>query len=476
MNKVIHLNRPPVPVPPVPEFAPARILEIELAQPLPTIVAHDERGRSYQRALCLVRLHTQPLGVVEFQFDEQGISAAHCAEQIWQRLHRRINEHLRQDDLPLITGLTSDGLPVCEPRCVKEREEFLAHAPFVSVIVPTHDRPEMLVSCVRSLLALDYPHYEIIVVDNAPSTQASAECIREISQDAPHIRYLREDQPGVSWARNCGMLGARGNILAFTDDDVVVDRYWLAELIRGFSHAENVACVTTGYTLPLELETPAQFWYEAYTGAYWFQENGGTWWDFTRHIYNMKEHHAKTALYPYRAGMFGCGMSMAFTASFLRSVRGFDPALGGSGPSRTGEDLAVFFQAITRGYTLVNEPAALIYHLHRREYQALRRQVYNYGMGITAYLTKSLLDSPHFLFHFIGKLFLAGFLHPGHQPKKTRKMPAHYPRELVKIKRKGMLYGPLACIQSRRITRNIHKNLSSMRENRTAHLFKKGGS
>lgn len=463
MRADIQAYRPAAPAPLVPALAPARILEIELAQPLPAIAACDEQGRSYQRALCVVRLHTQPLGVVEFQFDEQGVSAAHCAQQVWQRLHGQINEHLRQDALPPITELTPLGQPVSAPRCVQEREEFLAHAPFVSVIVPTHDRPETVAACVRSLLALCYPRYEVIVVDNAPATEGTVECIREISQDTPQVRYLREDRPGVSWARNAGILAARGDILAFTDDDVQVDPYWLAELIRGFSRAKNVACVT-GCNLPMELETPAQFWYEAYGGVHLFQEDDGIRWDFIRHIYDMRDHRAKVALYPYRAGVFGGGTSMAFTVSFLRSVQGFDPALGGNGPSRCGQDIAVFFQVITRGYTLVYEPAALIYHLNRREYQALRRQIYNYGVGITAYLTKSLLEAPHLQFDFLAKVALAGVLHLGQHSAERRKMPAHYPEELVKIRRKGMLYGPLAYLQSRRRMRNIQKTAPNMQE------------
>ncbi len=463
MSTDIQVYPPPAPAPLVPDLAPARVMEIELTQPLPHIAANDGQGRSYRRALGLVRLHTQPLGIVEFQFDEQGISAAQGAQQVWQSLHAQINDHLQQDDLPPVTGLDPGGLPVSMPRCVQEREAFLAQAPFVSIIVPTHDRLETLASCIRSLLALHYPRYEIIVVDNAPRTQATADWIREINQQAPQVRYVREDRPGVSWARNCGMLAARSDILAFTDDDVVVDTCWLAELIRGFTRAKHVACVT-GCNLPLELETPAQFWYEAYGGAYWFQEHGGTRWDFTRHIYDMRDHRPQMALYPYRAGMFGGGTSMAFTASFLRSVEGFDPALGGDGPSRCGQDIAVFFQVITRGYTLVYEPAALIYHLHRREYQALKRQIYNYGIGMTAYLTKSLLDAPHLLFDFAGQVCLAGFQALRNGQTKPGKMPSHYPQELVKIRRKGMLYGPIAYMQSRRRIQQIRKTMPDTRE------------
>jgi hypothetical protein len=62
-------------------------------------------------------------------------------------------------------------------------------------------------------------------------------------------------------AHNRGLTKARGEIVAFTDDDVVVDSLWLIELARAFEFADDVACVT-GLILPMELETPAQFWLE----------------------------------------------------------------------------------------------------------------------------------------------------------------------------------------------------------------------
>src|SRR6266404_1117746 len=67
-----------------------------------------------------------------------------------------------------------------------------------------------------------------------------------------------------------------------------------------------------------------------------------------------------------------------------------------------GEDLDVFFRVIMGGYRLVYEPASLLYHLHRRDYAHLRKQIYSYGVGFTAYLTKCLLDDPRLVFDFIG--------------------------------------------------------------------------
>lgn len=442
----------------VPVLVPARVIEIELGRPLPLQHAFDDRtGRYYQRALCVVRLHTQPLGVVELQFDKVEMSGHEYCSLIWNTLSTKINEHLHQDGLAPIQELDATGIPAgpATPWCIAERERFNDNAPYVSVIVPTHNRPDRLQACLRSLLALKYPRYEIIIVDNAPSTSATRDFIEQECHDLPQVRYVREDRPGVSWARNRGMMVARGEILAFTDDDVVVDPYWLIELVRGFSRADDVACVT-GYNLPLELETPAQFWYEEYGGARWFQENGGTRWGFTRRVFDLKKYRPKMALYPYKAGMFGCGASMAFTAPFLRSVNGFDPALGGNGPARCSQDIAVFFQVITRGYKLVYEPASLVYHLHRRKYSELRKQIYNYGVGLTAYLTKSFLDNPRLLFDFIAQLVCAPFLHLNTRSQHNKKSTL-YPKELIRVKRKGMLYGPLAYLQSRRMMQKVSK-------------------
>lgn len=142
-------------------------------------------------------------------------------------------------ELPL-NGLTADRVPLC----VKERERFLQDAPLVSVIVSTHERVEQLAACLDSLLSLEYPRYEIIVVDNAPRTTATFDLVQKLSQNRSCLRYAREDLAGLSWARNKGIELAGGKILAFTDDDVVVDAHWLTYLAKGFRLSPQVACVT----------------------------------------------------------------------------------------------------------------------------------------------------------------------------------------------------------------------------------------
>ena len=418
-----------------PDYIPVRMLEVELGQPLPTISAFNEKtGQHYQRALCLIRLHTRPLGIIELQLDEQGLSAGAYAERIWHALHTPIVKHLQEDGLPAVTGLDAAGVPsLLTPKCIAERESFLQTAPFVSVIVSTHDRPERLSICLHSLLSQHYPRYEIIVVDNAPSTNATADLIRQTYGGIPELHYIREDRPGLSWGQNCGMTVARGEIFAFTDDDGVVDSYWLLELVKAFSIADDVACVT-GLVLPLELETPAQILLEEYGG---FSKG------FMRRVYDMAENRAKQPLYPYTAGRFGTGAGMAFRSAFLRSVGGFDPAL------RCGMDIAAFFQVVTQGYKLVYEPAAIVHHLHHRDYAILRKQIYNYGVGLTAYLTKVILENPLLLFDILAKVpYGLFFILSFRSPKNSRKSK-NYPQELNALERKGMFYGPFAYVRSR---------------------------
>ncbi len=424
------------------DLAPVRVLEIEIGEPLhPVLARNDETGQCYQRALCLIRLHSRPLGVVSLQLEDSRMSANKCAESIWRTLHKEINEHLQQDGLPVITELGVNGLPSsCVPLCREEREKFLIDAPFVSIIVPTHDRPERITGCLHSLLSLDYPHCEIIIVDNAPSTSATRDVVEQVSHDIPRIRYVREDHPGVSWARNRGILAARGEILVFADDDMTVDRFWLAELVKAFNNTEDVACVT-GLIIPAELETPSQLLFAGHLDSRGYNSN----WSFTRHIFEKRRRH----IHLYKVAWFGAGASMAFKAAFLRSIDGFDLALGTNGMVQSGEDIAAFFQVIMHDHKLVYEPAALGYHLPRREYENLRKQIYNYGVGATAYVTKNVLEYPQLLFDLLTKVPYDLIRNGLARSFKSEGEPVPYPRELRKLLHKGMLIGPFVYIWSR---------------------------
>lgn len=438
------------------EFEPALLRDVELGRPLPPISAiRAGTGQRYRRARALVRLHGQPLGAVELPLSERSLWTTRYAPEIWQALAPEINEHLRRDGLPPVSGLDPTGIGgPAVPQCRERLQETLSAAPFVSVVVPTHDRPERIGACLASLLALNYPRYEIIVVDNAPSTSATAEVVRRGYGHLPHIRYVREDWPGSSAARNRGLSEARAEIVAFADDDVLVDRDWLGQLVASFGVADDVACVT-GRILPQEWETPAQAW---------IGQNGDpSWKGNTRQMFDRGAHRRGNPLYPYSVIIFGASANMAFKATALREIGGFDLALGVTTPALAGEDGLAFLEVILRGHKLVHAPAAIVRHADYREYAQLRRQFFGYGAGQTACITQALLSHPERLREFLPKLARSLFAFTG----RTRRPRAACAGEsvvsdlramsadLARIERRGLLYGPLACLRSRRYVRRL---------------------
>jgi glycosyltransferase involved in cell wall biosynthesis len=428
-------------LPETPDFIPLRIQEIEIGKPLPVVSSLDSgSGQKYQRAFSLVRLHKHPLGVVELELGKNGVAPADCATRIWNTLASEINNHLRDDGLPEVTGLGPGGIPeTTPPGCVQDRDTLLSEAPFASVVVATRDRPDSLAKCIDSLLAMEYPDYEIVIVDNAPSSNATADMVRRRYGDVEQVRLVTEPTPGLANAHNRGLLEVEAPIVAFTDDDVEVDTLWLTQLVGGFNASGNAGCVT-GMILPAELQTPAQLFIERYTNF-----NKG----FHRRIFDMKDNRPDNPLFPYAAGMFGSGANMAFKTSVLRDIGGFDPLLGAGSDGFGGDDLAAFFDVVAGGYALVYEPSALIWHRHHREYGALRKLKYDYGVGLTAYLTKTLMDRPGHLFNIAVRV-PRGIWHALNLGKpRGGGDTIDCSRELTRIERKGMLFGPFAYLRGR---------------------------
>jgi hypothetical protein len=97
-------------------------------------------------------------------------------------------------------------------------------------------------------------------------------------------------------------------------------------------------------------------------------------------------------LYPYSPGLFGTGAGMAFRTAVIRELGGFDEALGAGTRTAGGEDLDAFVRILQAGYVLAYEPSSMVWHHHRSDLDGLQRQMYSYGTGLTAFLTKHLLD------------------------------------------------------------------------------------
>jgi GT2 family glycosyltransferase len=422
-------------------FRPFLLTQVEISTPLPDLSAISPRtGCRYSQALCLVRLLDHPIGIAQLELPTDGLTAEAYAEQIWAKCDREINERLVAQGFRSVNRLNGGGLP----------KEYLEGAPkrmqqpgantiLVSIVISTRDRPDYLDACLTSLRSLKYPRYEVIVVDNAPTSDETRRLVSGKYSAMPNIRYVKETRTGLSWARNAGIAYARGEIVAFTDDDVVVDALWLTRIVEALRSDNRVACVT-GLALPLELETPSQLWFEAY---------GGFGRGFTRRVFDLEANCPADPLYPYRPSVLGSGCNMAFWTWALHKIGGFDPGFGVGSATKAGEESVAFYGILDRGYRIVYEPGALVWHLHRREYAALKKQIWSYGVGLTACLAKITLNNPKHAWELMLRIPDAlSFVLKVNGMRASDPEP-RCPAQLRRLELKGLLYGPFAFLYSR---------------------------
>jgi GT2 family glycosyltransferase len=309
----------------------------------------------------------------------------------------------------------------------------------VTVVVATRSRPAELEHCLRSLLAQTQLPERVVVVDDEPA-EDTARAVRDCNAPAGLVRYVPGEGRGLAAAHNAGLSLVETPLVAFTDDDVLVDPRWLERIVAAFDAADRVGCVT-GKIVAHELETQEQVWLDGYAGF-----DKGT----ERRVFDLADNRPEHALFPFAAGMLGSGANMAFSAAALRDMGGFDPALGAGTLARGGDDLSAFLEVLLLGYQLVYEPEAVVRHRHARDYPALRRQVYGYGVGLTAYLTKSFLRRPRLLAPAARLLPRAtAYALKPESPRNARR-PRDYPPGLSRLELLGMLAGPWAYARSRR--------------------------
>lgn len=251
-----------------------------------------------------------------------------------------------------------------------------APAPSLSIAICTKDRTKRLVRLLDSLQLVKgtsrFRSTEILVVDNASTDPATRDAVAE----REGLRYVFEPRAGLDFARNAALRHATGDLLAFLDDDVVVDRHWLSGLFAAWEACPNAGGFT-GLVLPYKLETEAQIQFEL---------RGG----FGRG-FEPKRFHAASAenpLHPVGAGILGAGCNMAFDRSLLLAIGGFDEALDTGAPLPGGGDLDIFYRVLRSGRTMVYEPRYAVYHEHRETLPQLRRQYGTWGLGFMAFLTK----------------------------------------------------------------------------------------
>ncbi len=400
---------------------PIKVIELELSQPLTPLSQLD----GYRRIQALVRWHRIPIGYVRLPVVNGGCSVTEMIQAVVEQQGSRILQAILQCGLPSLPDLHQKTLIEKWQTWMDPPPVVMAHEPLVSVAVCSRDRPQQLRACLASLKHLTYPHLDIIVVDNAPSDDSTRILVQT---DYPDFKYIQEIRPGLNWARNRAIIEAQGEILAFTDDDVVVDPDWIQPLVTLFMDHPQVMAVT-GLVAPLELETEAQVLFEA---------QGGFGRGFQRQWYHSSDQSLPWAM--LGTGNYGTGANMAYRRLIFHTVGLFNPALDVGTPTQGAGDLEMFYRILKHRYTLVYEPSAIVYHRHRFHYSALRHQLQANG-SVFAYIAAANQAHPEDKLGFL-QLSLNWIL-SWHSRRLilTFIYPARYPRDLIWAELQGCWKG-----------------------------------
>jgi O-antigen biosynthesis protein len=421
-------------------FSPIHLDEIELSERLPHVRASDTCATAW----LLVRLHGEPIGYVDIPLEEGASDPARYAPRVLRSLGERIDGHLARDGLTRSGALALEGLPVdAAPACRLERKRFIASAPFISVVICTRDRPRQLARSLQTVLAQDHPRFEVLVVDNAPSTTELAHDLETSHGGDGRVRYVLEPRAGLARARNRGLREASAEYVAFIDDDEVPDPGWLTSLARGFFAAPDVVAVS-GLILPAALDTPAQQWFERFGGH---SKGRG----FDRAIFDVASHAEQSPLFP--TPPFGAGGNMAFRRSEFLELGGFDETLGAGTPVPGAEDTAAFYDVMRRGYTVVYEPSAFVRHDHYREPEQLQRQLYGYGVGLTAFYLRALLREPRIVWQLAGLIPGGVAVALGRRSAGSEGDDHPFDTMATRARLRGMAMGPVALMTSKWLAR-----------------------
>ncbi|MCD2196101.1 glycosyltransferase [Actinomycetospora endophytica] len=419
----------------------ARIVEVEVGAPLPRLERREpESGQDYPGAHVLVRLATEPIGVVQAAIPPSGLPPEQLADLIWRQLSSQLLERC-----PSLTSsrLTSEGVLATECSAyLDERAATLADAPPITVVVCTKDPDERILACLSALDAQEYPEYEVVVVDNAPRSDMLIGMMAQAIRSAPARRVV-EPVPGVARARNLGWRAADGAIVAYIDDDEVADPHWLAEIARALRRHPSASALT-GKILPAVLDTEAQCWFEKFGGH-------GKGRGFSPVVFDPASHRIQHPLYPLPS--FGASGNMAVRRHVLAELGGFDNALGPGTPALGSEDTAFLSDLMLAGHTLVYWPGAVVRHRHYEDWSGISRQFYGYGLGLGAFYTRAVLNDPR-------RLIVLSRL----APTALREMAGRrreggprgeYPMELDRLERRGLYRGPVQYLRSRHEARRI---------------------
>lgn len=228
--------------------------------------------------------------------------------------------------------------------------------PFISVVVCAYNAASTMDGCLASFAKVDYPHFEVIVVDDGSTDETGAISDRHAAA-APYIHVIHQPNLGLSAARNVGMNAARGEIVAYTDSDCYVDPHWLHYMAWAFTDKRFVA--VGGPNLPPPEDNRTAACVAVSPGA-------------PTHVLltdEIAEH------------IPGC--NMAYRKEHLAAIGGFDATYRAA-----GDDVDVCWRLQDQGHIIGFSAAMFVWHHRRNTVSAYLKQQKGYGRAEALLLPK----------------------------------------------------------------------------------------
>ncbi len=299
---------------------------------------------------------------------ERAVMAGECDDVLHLVVRRAVSLGVAMGDARTIEAVWSHGVVAgLTPRTT------------LTVAICTRDRPDGVAQVVASLHgAQPDDGVEVLVVDNAPTDDRT----RVIAQNCgdTRVRYLVEASPGLDHARNAALRHATGDVVAFADDDVIVDAAWGTRIRQRFDNNPDLTLLT-GLVEPASLETEAERWFERYGG---FGRGYLPQW-----IAEPNAQQRSIAFAHANTGRYGTGANLAVRRKAALHLGGFDPSLDVGTATCGGGDLEMMFRVLKGGGVIGYAPDVVVRHRHRLTWDELASQIESWGSGMVAHLTRT---------------------------------------------------------------------------------------
>jgi GT2 family glycosyltransferase len=246
----------------------------------------------------------------------------------------------------------------------------------ISVIVCTHNRAHRLEQTLKSLQGMAVPvdsPWELIIVDNKSSDNTKEIINGFMDKSGLNVKCVIEGRQGLSHARNTGIQESSGNILAFTDDDCIVDRYWVTSISKGFQSDKSIAGIGGRVELYDKMDRRVS-------------------------IRVHKEQMILASVDRIFNLIIGC--NMAFDRAVFDKVGMFDTDFGAGARFASAEDSDFLYRAYKEGLKIIYSPQVLVYHNHgRKDGEQVNSLYKGYAIGHGAFYCKYILKADKDVFH-----------------------------------------------------------------------------